>query len=611
MFTNLMNRIANKRFKTIFSYFKLLKIKYTYFIIQSIGSFLVACLEGLSLGLLVPLIKGVIEKDFSFLEGYKVFQIISRQFPDLFLNRPVVTTFFGLVLLIFIAAVLKNLINYSIRLYIAHKQGFLFQDLMQNIFSRYLDFGKLYFDRTNQGDISQIGNIVGNSIAVLDDVSDFFLSSFTLIIYFILMFKISLPVTLIFVFILPIVFYSFRTLITKIRRTAYQYIEKYYAMARDLFNIFSGITIVKAYNREYQSKKRFSEINKSLRQLKFSLEKKKRLIGPSQEIISLFILVVVISLVAFVFVKDPTGDPSKYFIFLLIAHRCSPFFSRIMQQRANIAQREADINKVLIIFEDRHKFIIQDGPKAFKGFQKDIIFNNFSFSYDENLPVLKNINFSINKGEIVAIVGPTGAGKTTIVSLLVRFYDFAAQSLFIDGIDIREYSSKSLREHIALVTQDSILFNDTIRANIIYGAKKELSEKEIFQVTEKAKLTDLINKLPKGLDTLVGDRGVKLSGGERQRVSIARALCRKADIVILDEATSSLDSKTEKVIQEAIEETLKGKTSIVIAHRLSTIKSANKVVVVVDGCVVENGTFSELLDKHGVFYGLWEAQSFF
>ncbi|MDD5070941.1 MAG: ABC transporter ATP-binding protein [Candidatus Omnitrophica bacterium] len=608
---NIIGNFFSNKIQTIISFFRILKLRFFYFSIQGVGSFFVAFFDGLSLGLLVPLIKGVIDKDFSFLDKYKAFKIISNNFPGFFNDRPVASTFFGLVLLIFLASVLKNIINYSMRLYIAHRQGVLSRNLLRDIFARYLDFGKLYFDRTSQGDINQIGTIVRNSILVLDDLSDIFVSAFTLLIYFFLMFRISTPVTLIFLLIVPIVFYSFKILISKIRKTAHQYTEEYFAMARDLFNIFSGITIVKAYNQELLSKKKFAAINESLRKLKFSLEKKKRLIQPSQEIISLFILVIVISFVAFIFVKDQSGDPSKYFIFLLIAHRCSPFFSRINQQRANIAQREADIKRVLSIFEDKQKFIIKDGSKNFKGFKEKIIFKNLNFSYNDEIPILKNVSFSINKGEIVAIVGPTGAGKTTIISLLTRFYDFADKSIFIDGVDIREYNCRSLREHIALVTQDSILFNDTIRANIAYGANKKFSDEEIYLVAEKAKLTEFINKLPQGLETVVGDRGVKLSGGERQRVSIARALCREADIVILDEATSSLDSQTEKAIQQAIEETLKNKTSIVIAHRLSTIKKANKVIVVVDGCVAEKGTFSELLDKHGVFYQLWEAQKFF
>jgi len=211
---------------------------------------------------------------------------------------------------------------------------------------------------------------------------------------------------------------------------------------------------------------------------------------------------------------------------------------------------------------------------------------------------------------MTAIVGPTGSGKTTIVNLLLRFYDCPPDSIFIDGVDIRKFSLKSLRQHMALVSQETLLFNDTLRANIAYGIDN-ISDKQIMDVIEKARLYDFIMKLPQGLNTLIGDRGVQLSGGEKQRVSIARAILKGSEILILDEATSSLDTRTEKLIQEAIEKAAENKTVIAIAHRLSTIKNADKIVVIEDGRIIEKGLMQDLLARKGKFYRYWQEQKFY
>ncbi len=202
---------------------------------------------------------------------------------------------------------------------------------------------------------------------------------------------------------------------------------------------------------------------------------------------------------------------------------------------------------------------------------------------------------------MLGIVGPTGSGKTTLINLILRFYDSPPASIMIDGVDIREFSFKTLRNHMALVSQDTLLFNDTLKNNIIYGLDREVTEKELIDTLQKARLQEFILSLPKGLDTSIGDKGIRLSGGERQRLSIARALLKNADILILDEASSSLDTKTEIFIQQAIEELMRGRTVICIAHRLSTIKGMDKIIVIEGGMLKEEGSLLELLEKKGKF----------
>jgi len=237
----------------------------------------------------------------------------------------------------------------------------------------------------------------------------------------------------------------------------------------------------------------------------------------------------------------------------------------------------------------------------------DISFSNVSFTYDDKDPVLKNISLNVKAGETVALVGPSGGGKTTLCSLLPRFYDVTEGSITIDGQDIRNLTLHSLRSHIGIVQQDVFLFDGSIRENIAYG-KLHANEDEIWEAARRAQLVDMIEAMPEGLDTLIGERGVKLSGGQKQRLSIARMFLKNPPILILDEATSALDTETETAIQSALEELSHGRTTLVIAHRLATIKNADRIIVVAEQGIAEEGNHTELLQSKGIYSRLHEAQ---
>ncbi|CAD7782298.1 Lipid A export ATP-binding/permease protein MsbA [Candidatus Methanoperedenaceae archaeon GB37] len=241
-------------------------------------------------------------------------------------------------------------------------------------------------------------------------------------------------------------------------------------------------------------------------------------------------------------------------------------------------------------------------------FSQSITYENVWFKYDQEQSwVLKDINLTIKKGEKVALVGPSGAGKTTIVHLLPRFYELKKGKIIIDGYDAQEVSLDSLRAQIAIVSQEMVLFNDTIRNNIYYG-RLDASEEEIIAAAKAAYAYDFIQKLPEGFDTVIGERGVRLSGGEQQRICIARAILKNAPILILDEATSFLDTESEMIVQKAMENLLKERTALIIAHRLSTIRKADKIVVLHNGQIVEQGSHEELLGKGGLYQRLYEIQ---
>jgi subfamily B ATP-binding cassette protein MsbA len=261
------------------------------------------------------------------------------------------------------------------------------------------------------------------------------------------------------------------------------------------------------------------------------------------------------------------------------------------------------------VFEllDQHP-TITDSPDAIelKKIEKEIAFNNVNFAYD-SIPVLKDINLTIQKGQIIAIVGESGAGKSTLLDLVPRFYDPVNGSIKIDGTDIRLIKRDSLLDKIAIVSQQTFLFNRSFKENILCG-RRDASTEEIEDAAKAANIHDFIVNLPKGYDTIVGEQGVKLSGGQRQRVTIARAIVKNAPILILDEATSSLDSESEKLVQEALDNLMKGKTTFVIAHRLSTIRHADRIVVLKNGCIVETGSHDELIDKESEYKKQYRIQ---
>lgn len=238
----------------------------------------------------------------------------------------------------------------------------------------------------------------------------------------------------------------------------------------------------------------------------------------------------------------------------------------------------------------------------------NVVFENVSFGYEADRTILKDISFSVTAGNTIALVGASGGGKTTLCSLLPRFYDIQSGSIQIDGIDIREYKLTSLRKHIGIVQQDVFLFDGTIRDNIMYG-NTEATEAQLTQAIEDAQLNDLIEQLPEGLDTLIGERGVKLSGGQKQRVSIARIFLKNPPILILDEATSALDTETEKAVQKALERLSINRTTLVIAHRLATIKHADRIIVVQNGEIIEQGAHDNLLHQDGAYKNLILAQT--
>jgi subfamily B ATP-binding cassette protein MsbA len=281
-------------------------------------------------------------------------------------------------------------------------------------------------------------------------------------------------------------------------------------------------------------------------------------------------------------------------------------FKKLSQVNSIMQQAVAASARIYEVLDTSPSIQEKSPAQQLAGFKNNVVFLDVWFSYADQ-GILKGINLEVHKGQMLAIVGPSGTGKTTLVDLIPRFYDPKKGKILIDGIDIREITLKSLRQQIGIVTQETILFNDTIRANILYG-KPDASWQEIEEAAKQAYAHDFIAYLPLGYDTVIGDRGMKLSGGERQRIAIARALLKNPPILILDEATSQLDTESERIVQEALNRLIYGRTVFVIAHRLSTIKGAHFIVVLDKGRIVEQGNHQELLKRNGLYQRLYQMQ---
>lgn len=591
-------------------FLRIMGLKPVYIILPVVLSFIAASFDGIGIGLLIPLAKGMVS-DFNFVKEIPVLSKLLTLFPNLLPTHfltPNKSIFLFLVILIFVSVLLKNIILY-VSLTLSSYWNVRFKcNVYKFIFERYLSFGKLFFDRASQGYLTMVihySDMVMNMLEVFERSIN---SLFTLLVYFTIMSIISWRLTLMTVLIFPILHFTLRLIIKRLQDTAALRNKSWIEMNRNVFNMLSCIPLVKAYSKEEETKKIYAGIVEDIKKLDFRSVRIVKLIEPIKELIITIALLFMVSIVALLLGKNKPAEISIFVVFFYAARKSLPMFNVFNEIKASFAQAKPPLKEIAKVLEDKDKFFITEGDKIFTGLKDKIDFVNLSFSYLKEVQILKDVSFSIEKGKKTAIVGPTGSGKTTLISLLMRFYECPPSSIMIDGTDIRDFDLKSLRAGMALVSQEIFLFNDTLKNNLIFGLDRKVPESELVDISKKARIYDFILSLPNGFDTDIGDRGIKLSGGEKQRIAIARALLKGSQIFILDEAMSSLDSKTEILIQEAIDEAIKDRTSVVVAHRFSTIKNVDKIIVIENGRIIEQGALDELLERKGTFHEYWKAQ---
>ena len=481
--------------------------------------------------------------------------------------------------------------------------------IRDDFFSHLMELGHPFF--TEQ----KTGNVVSIAISDVEEIKLYFYRGiisilgnvFLLVIIMTRLFYLNWQLTLISLIALPTLFFVVRFLGNKIRDISKIYRKNLGSISTNIHETLTGIEVVKAFATEEREIKGFKKHTKTYKKTYSKLAMYMSFIEPFTEMI---VLVIVMGLVGVgsIFIIRGEWEVKMLTEYLILLGILNAPIRSIPRGISNFKTASASMDRIrdLLAIEPQIGEVPNPISRTIDG---EINFKNVWFSYDGENDVLKDISFNVQKGEIIALVGPSGAGKTSIANLIPRFYDCKQGEISIDGINVKDYSLKSLRRQIGIVSQNISLFNTTIRENISY-AKSDATDDEVFEAAKKAYAYDFIMELPKGFDTKVGERGVKLSGGQKQRISIARAILMSPEILILDEATSALDSESERYIQLALNDLMEGRTSAIIAHRLSTVNHANKILVVDKGEVVDVGTHDELMDRCELYSKIYDLQYF-
>ena len=441
--------------------------------------------------------------------------------------------------------------------------------------------------------------------AVSEAITSVLKDSVTLVGLLFVVFYRDWKLALISMLVFPLTAYPIAAFGRKIRKISASTQVTLGSLTSLLQETISGNRIVKAFGMEGHEYDRFKKENERLFRLTMKSISIRAISSPLMEILGAFGIAIIIFYGGYQVINE-TSTPGTFFSFMAALLLLYEPIKRLTGVNNTVQQGLAGAERVLSILDTVPEIRDKEGAIELLPIRDEIRIESATFSYEDE-PVLKDVNLTIKAGEMVAFVGMSGGGKSTLVNLIPRFYDLDSGSIKIDGQDIREVTLASLRRQIGIVTQQTILFNDTIKNNIAYGDIRKTDE-DIVNAAKAANAHDFIMKLPNGYDTFIGEQGMKLSGGERQRISIARALLKNAPILILDEATSSLDTEAEKEVQEALDKLMKNRTTLVIAHRLSTIRNADRIMVLIGGRIVEVGTHDSLLEKQGEYFKLYNLQ---
>ncbi len=564
-----------------------------------------ALFNGVSTMLIVPVVLGFLGQEVNLKGGPP---ILTKAFSG-FDGLPEHTRLYAMMGAVLLVILLKNITTYISALSSSHLSRSLVNEIRKEGLRLLLDVDLDFYVKTKIGDLlNRLGGEVGSTAGAIRTGINMVTTAITILVFVALLLSISWQLTLAATVLLFLVSLANNFFVQR----AKLYGQKLSDFSRDysvaILEILSGIRLVKATGNELREYQKLNKLIDAREQADFQSQANSALIGPVNEMAGILTVLAIVLLGRIFFANQLDSLSTVLLTYLLVLFRLLPFVAQLNGSRgafANMAPSVAVVNEFL---RRDNKPFMQKGQHLYTELKEGIRFENLSFWYPgHERQVLEDVSLWLPKGTTLALVGSSGAGKSTLADLLPRFYDPTSGHIKIDDRDLREFDPCSLRHSMGIVSQDTFLFNDSVRNNIAYACPN-VTDDQIIDAAKRANAHEFIVKLPEGFETMIGDRGVMLSGGQRQRLAIARALLRNPEILILDEATSALDTVSERLVQQAIEELSRDRTTLVIAHRLSTVQKADQIAVLDKGRVVEIGTHSELLKKDGHYANLYSMQ---
>jgi subfamily B ATP-binding cassette protein MsbA len=577
--------------------------------ITIVANLLAALLDGFAMALLIPFLNILFHQPATAMQNGLVARLIDAAVGGRIIPGDEMRSLRNVIMLVLIAVILKNLLVWIAGQFGATLQEYVTRDLRNSVYRHLAHLPLGYFTQMKAGQIlSRVINDTFETRLILTQIVTQSLQSASLVVVYIaILFSISWKLSLIALIILPLLGFSLQPMLRRLRKGNLRRGNVHGEMTSVLQETISGIRLVKASGTEQYEEGRFAEGSNKYARSSLKLTRLALVAPPVTEIIGTLIAVLILWIGAWQVLQSRTMTGATLLAFLTLVLRLLQPLKQLSQMRTTAQSSLASAERLFEILDSPAEFQRDRGTRETVSFGRELRFDDVSFSYGD-APVLSGIDLTARKGDVIALVGPSGSGKSTLVDLIPRFYEPTGGRILLDGIDTREIKLPALRSLTGIVSQETVLFHDSVRNNIAYGAPGKYTQAQIEAAASAANAHEFIMELPHGYDTLLGERGTRLSGGQRQRLAIARALLSDPPILILDEATSALDTESERLVQEAVDRLLQGRTVFVIAHRLSTITHADQIMVLDRGEIVERGTHAELLTRRGAYYRLYSLQ---